>query len=188
MFYKNKNKDLKKQNKKKKYLDKLFIRIFLSSLLILLSVLLFRNNKIKENFNKNFNFYNLTYLINSTFGNFIDIKDQTVYSSNIYDEVYYDGKINTVYNNSFNGVNSLTTGVITKIERKNNGLFNIIVLGSDNYEYIYLDLKDFNLNLYSYVNIETILGSANEENGKYKFRLIIRKDGVNYNFYEKCQD
>lgn len=185
-----KNKEVEKQNKKKKkLLDKLFLRIFLSSLIILLSVLLFKNTNFKEKLNKNFNFLSLTTLINSTLGNFIEIDDKAVYSSSIYDEIYFDGRINKIINNNFNGVYSLTSGVITKIERnKDTGTYNVTVLGSDDYEYIYLGLKEFDLYLYAYVTHETVLGIAEEENDKFKFSLIIRKDGVNFNFYEKCED
>jgi len=189
MCFHKKDKKVLENKQKSKYIDKLFVRIFLSSILILISVLFNNKINIKEEINKNYNFLNLTRIINNTFGNFIEIKDQTVYNANVFDNVEFDGKFNIITNNNFNGVKCLTTGVITKIIRnKKEGLYNITVLGSDNYEYTYYDIKDFHLSLYTYVNQETILGTMNEEEGNFRFRLSIYKDSKYYNFYELCED
>lgn len=185
-FHKN-NKQINNK-KKSKYLDKLFIRIFFSSILILITTLIGNKIDIKSKINKNFNFLSLSMILNSTFGNFINIEDQTVYNSNVFDSVEYNQNINIIQNNNFNGIYSLTSGIITKIiKNRKDGLYDITILSSDNFEYTYYGIKDFDLSLYHYVTQETIIGTAKEVNGIYQFNLSIYKDGKYYNFYELCE-
>lgn len=173
-------------NNKKKYF---YLRIYLSCFLLI--GLTFLNTKIdiKNKISNNINFLNFTSLINNNFGMILPLKEKLVFSSNVYDQVTFNGKINHVINLDSNYVHSLTTGIVVKIDKNhNNGTYDITILSNDNYEYTYYNLSDFNLFLYSYVDENTILGIANQENNAYTFDLSIKKKGVYYNFYELCED
>lgn len=187
---------LSEEVKKKKlnYIDKLFIRIFLSSLVVLLLISL---DFLKINFNyvykDNLNFLKFANLFNGNFGNFIssDI-DKNAYSLNTYDEVFYDkeNNINIVYNYGFDGIYNLENGIVTKIIRNSNGLYEVTIKGYDGYNYTYLDIESIDYHIYSYIGSNGIIGLApyDKNLNYFTFKLIIEKEGVFYDYYTNAQD
>lgn len=189
------NYSLDKTEKKKKisYIDKLFYRIFLSALLLLL-LSLYQTLKIKKNklladvFTTEINFLEVSNRINKLFN--IDIfnkGDKTVYSVSKYDEVKYIDQINYVTNYSYSGVESLTDGLVVKIE-KENGCYNVYIRTVDNYFYIYKSLESIDVNIYQFIKSDEIIGKAPYIGEIYKFELIIEKDSVYYSYFEQAND
>lgn len=195
LIKRNKNKTEQLKKKKLNYIDKLFIRIFLSSILILSLVTIDRlkNNHISLLFNDNINFLKIAKIFNGDFGNFVNSKfDEHVYSVNIYDEVLYDKKteLNLVYNYSFDGVYNLENGIVTKIKRKDNGYYDITIKGYDGFNYTYCDLESIDFHIYNYVSNEAIIGVApyDEKTKCYVFKVIIEKEGVKYDYYQNAEN
>ena len=85
----------------------------------LLIGLTFLNTKIdiKNKISNNINFLNFISLINNNFGMILPLKEKLVFSSNVYDQVTFNGKINHVINLDSNYVHSLTTGIVVKIDK-----------------------------------------------------------------------
>lgn len=177
------------------FVSRLFFRIFLSSLILLTFVITDKITiqKTGKGFftnviSKNWNFLKMTKTFNSLFGNFLPVNDEEVYSSNVYDKVIYQDGINYVTNNSFSGVTNLTSGVITKIKKEKNKTYTVTIQGSDDYLYTYSGLTSIDYRIYNYVNASDILGLASLNNGTYHFEVMIEKEGVKYDFYEKSED
>lgn len=184
--------DVKK--KKLSYIDKLFIRIFLSSLVVLILISLdYLKINITSLYKDNLNFLKLANVFNGNFGNFIssDI-DKNVYSINTYDEVLYDkeNNVNIVYNYGFDGIYNLENGIVTKIIRNNKGLYEVTIKGYDGYNYTYIDIENIDYHIYSYIGSNDIIGlSKYDSNLNYfTFKLKIEKGGVYYDYYANAQD
>ncbi len=176
------------KKRKLNYIDKLFLRIFLSSLLIL-TLILFDYSKI---FKDNLNFLKIAKIFNGNFGNFMTLKiEEHAYASTTYDEVFYDPitKVNTVYNYGFDGITNLENGIVTKIYHKQNGYYDITIKGYDGYNYTYYDLESIDFRIYSFVSNEAIIGAASydEKMKCYSFKLTIEKEGVYYDYYQNAQ-
>lgn len=193
-YLKNTYSNNKKEKKKKlKYIDKLFIRIFFSSICLLLITLITNispNNKDKINsfLNHNINFLNISKSINNLFNNNIfNYGEVFVYSQTFYEEVNYDNEINYISSATFAGVEALVDGVVIKIE-KNGNCFNIVILASDGIYYEYINLESIDVNIYSYINQGEVIGKAKYINNKYTFCLKIKKDNKYISYYENCED
>lgn len=190
------NPEVRKQ--KYSFIDKLFIRIFLSSILLLTvfgidKIYLKKDQKplLETSLTTNLNFLKMAELFNGLFGTFIPIdNDITVYQSQVYDRVEYDSNFNTVYNYTFEGVNVLTSGVVTKISKNADKTYNVTIKGSDDFDYIYYNLESIDYSIYNYVQANDILGKAryNESSNSYTFGLQIYHEGVYYDFYEQAED
>lgn len=171
-------------------IDKLFYRIFISSLLLLSLVLL---NKYKINYNiiessDNINFLSIAQDIDSLFNtNIFNHGEMVVYSRESYDHVEYENGINYVVNDTFSGVNSLTDGVVIKITNKNNK-YNVMIQSSDNFLYSYEGLEGIDVFMYQYVTSNQTLGKAILTKDKYRFLLKISYEGNFYNYYENAED
>ncbi|MCI5787963.1 MAG: hypothetical protein MR002_01190 [Acholeplasmatales bacterium] len=186
------NATIEEKNKvRSNYVTKLFLRIFLSSLLLLLLILgnnyAVKNDKIsfgKKTIEKNTNFIKIANIFNSIFGNFIPIdggNDVLVDATTLYGSINYVEGINYIDNNSFEGVYNFEAGIIIKKTKDKDGLYTITVLSQDNICYTYIGLTTCNFNLYSYVSKKTIIGNGlQDQNGNYQFKLIIEKEGVKY--------
>ena len=184
----------KKEKKKRlKYIDKLFIRIFFSSICLLLMTLASvispnYHDKIQHVFNYNINFLQISKSINTIFGNnFFNSGDAYVYSQTFYEEVEYNNQVNYISNATFAGVESLVDGVVIKIEKINQS-YNVIIQASDGIIYEYLDLESIDVNIYTYVTQGELIGKAKYLNNKYSFALKIKKDNKYISYYENCQD
>lgn len=178
------------------YVSKLFFRIFLSSLLLLMLIMVdrvtYKKNKttiIDTNIRRNWNFLKMTNVFNTLFGEFFKIDNSIdVYHANVYDNVKYENNVNYITNNSFSGVTNLTSGIITKIKKEKDGTYTITIQGSDDFVYTYGKLSSVDYHIYTYVDASDIIGLANYDNSKYHFTLTIEKEGVYYDFYENAQD
>ncbi len=182
--------DVVKKNKKLRYIDRLFKRIFLSSILLLLLVLSDKYVNIKSIINHNFNFLKLAnVLIGKT--DLVDFKDLDVlvYKKETYDLVTFDGKYNKVENIGTDGVVSLTSGVVIKTEKENN-YYNLYIQGVDGLVYGYLHLESIDFHIYDYVSSNTIIGKASydSESTSFKFMLTINDNGTYYDYYQKAED
>lgn len=193
-YLKNTYSNNKKEKKKKlKYIDKLFIRIFFSSICLLLITLItnispINKDKIDSFLNHNINFLNISKSINNLFNNNIfNSGDTFVYSQTFYEEVNYDNEINYISSATFAGVEALVDGVVIKIE-KNGNCFNIVILASDGIYYEYINLESIDVNIYSYINQGEVIGKAKYINNKYTFCLKIKKDNKYISYYENCED
>ena len=138
--------DKKEKKKKIKYIDKLFIRIFFSSLLLLIVTYFtsFDNkfkNKITNAFDEHINFLQLTNKVDSLFLNKLFNKgDITVYSKAFYEQVEYKNGVNYVSNSSTSAVESLVDGVVIKIEKANN-LYSVYIQSIDDVIYEFRNLE-----------------------------------------------
>lgn len=180
-----------KKAKKKhiKYINKLFTRIFFSSLILLLLTYFttFETN-INKYLNKNLNFLAISSNLNSLFkSDFFNSGEVTVYSQAFYEEVRYENEVNYISNSSFAGIESLVDGVVIKIE-KNNNLYNIYIQSSDDMIYKFIDLESIDVHLYSYVTQKEVIGKAVYKNNKYEFKLQIIKDSKYLNYYDNCEN
>ena len=191
----NKKRSRNNTKKIKKFIDKLFYQIFLSTLLLLFLVLCSNNDAIKKvinnSMNKQISFTKIAYNLTNLFPSFIEpIGEVTVYNSIIYDNVTFDKGTNKVINYSFNGVINLCDSVVMKIYKNENGLYEVHTVNKDGYTYIYKNLESVDVNIYSYLKNETIIGSSSyvSLNNYYKFELVIEKDNMRYNFYEMAED
>lgn len=190
-----KEKEVKKQEIKKKklnYIDKLFIRIFLSSL-ILLTLISIEKTKFSFLYKDNFNFLKLVKIFNGNFGSFISSNiDDTVYNMNTYDEVFYDNNtgLNTVYNYSFDGVYNLENGIVTKIVKNSSNLYDITIKGYDGYNYTYYNLETIDYHIYNYVGNNDIIGLSkyDDTSSCFSFLLKIEKEGVSYDYYKNAKN
>ncbi len=182
--------DEAKRHIRQNYVTKLFFRIFLSSLILLMCVIydsvLAKNNKtIKEYLiNTNINFSKPTLFLNSMLGNYLNIdEEQEVSGVKDFSLIDYKNNTNLMIGTTFNGVKVICGGIVTKIVNIDNNLY-VTVLGSDGYTYIYGGLESTDFELYSYVDTNEILGLANNVNNNYSFNLQIYKDGEYYNYQE----
>lgn len=168
-----------KKNKETTYFDKLYIRIFLSSLLLLVFIgckNLFNFNII-NNLNNNMNIFPLLNL----FTNMDDfqINDLPVDLITNYENIEYSNGINYITNESFNGVASASTGIVVKIIKQNN-LYEVTIKSEDGLEYTYRGLSSIDVSLYSYVLVNNPIGTAYFNNQMYNFSLEIKDDNTVY--------
>lgn len=180
---------LKEKKKHLKFIDKVFIRIFFSSIiLLLLTYFNSFNNNIKIIITENINFLSVSQTIDNLFNtNFFNKGELTVYSQAFYEEVKFENEVNYISNSSFAGVESLVDGVVIKIEKINN-LYNIYIQSSDNLIYKYCNLENIDVHIYSYVTQKEVIGKAILIDDKYKFELIILKDNKQISYYENSQN
>ena len=181
-----------KQNKLEyTFFDKLFLKIFLSSFL-LLSISIIEKTKLDNYINKELHSsFNLIYIIDLFNHKIINIdsdKLEEVYSSSFYEYVIYENNVNRVFNGS-NEVKNLISGYVIKIE-KDKELYNVVIKSIDGLEYKYCNLESINVRMYEYVEHNKILGSScyNEIKLKYEFLLVISDYNKYYNYYEKSED
>ncbi len=181
--------------KKLKSIDKLFTRIFLSSLLLFGLVLAQRFNLrgMNQIMNRNINFMKIGHIFSGSLGFVLpNDSDITVFSKNSYDYVKYDEekKINKVYLFATDGIKPLTSGIVTKINKSKDGKFNVYITDSQGITYGYLNMINFDYHIYSFVTPEMIIGLAqyDENENFFTFDLTIEEKGEYYNFYEKTSD
>lgn len=180
---------LKEKKKHLKFIDKVFIRIFFSSIiLLLLTYFNTFNNDINVKISENINFLSISKTIDNLFNtNLFNKGELTVYSQAFYEEVKFENEVNYISNSSFAGVESLVDGIVIKIEKRNE-LYNIYIQSSDNLIYKYCNLESIDVHIYSYVNQKDVIGKAVFDDEKYKFELIILKDNKPLSYYENSQN
>ena len=180
-YYKSQNKKVKKTKSNKKYLDNLFIRFFLSSL-ILLSVVLI-NNSFGYKFDfltKQMNFTKIGIDILSVF-NEKKSNEQLLTTSNDYEIQEYDGIKNIFRSEVTNSVKCLKAGIVTNIKKTNN-LYTITIQTYDNYFFEYINLSSIDCYLYQYIEIDKIIGSSSEVNNRFEYYLKLYNNEGNYEY------
>ncbi len=165
-----KKKLIKKNNKQKSYFDKLYIRIFLSSLLLL--ILLGGENifnlHISSIINQNINILPIVNLFTSIY----DINDIEVSLEKHYEEIIFKHPDNIIKSSSFNGVLAIEEGIVTKITKENN-LYSVTVLSEKGINYTYRDITNIDITIYSYIKKGTIIGGSKMVDGIYTFAVSI---------------
>lgn len=197
--YKKKLKENSNSNNLKKiknnYINKLFIRIFLSSVLLLFFVLadhisLKRNKKpfSKYTLESNINYLNVINLCNSVFGNIININQEeiNVNSNIIYSNIDYKNNINIISDYTKQNIVNIKEGIVIKKYKNEDGTTSITILTNDNYYITYNNLSNTDLTIYSYVSKGTIIGTSTLIESNYVVYLTIEKEGEYYE-YEKFE-
>ena len=82
---------------------------------------------------------------------------------------------------SITPIKALESGVVVFIGEKDNLGKTIIIQGTDEYDIWYSNVSDFNLNMYDYIEKDSIIGNSNE------VIITISKNG-NFIDYEKYQN
>ena len=182
-------------NVDKTFFDKLFYRIFLSSLVLLTYVGMERIfNYFTVDFNlstylmENINFIKVIKKFNNTIYKFIDddlLID--VYSVDFYSNVSYYNGVNQVKLENSNSVNNLVSGYVVKIE-KNDDLYSVTIKGIDGLEYQFIGLTSIDIIMYQYLEAGQIIGVANFDKvyGIYFFDLIIKDKEEVFSYFEKA--
>ena len=170
----------------KKYGKSILIRAVISVSLLLFAIIVINiypiNNILLTNFNKQINIINPIIDIKNIISNNKNNIDKPVNVDNIYDSITYDGKINHITNYDFNGVKTINEGLIIRIDKKENNLFDVFVQNENSYIYVYRNLESVDFNIYTYLNSQTILGAATYDitSNTYKFDIEIIKEQVRY--------
>lgn len=169
----------RKNNDQKTYFDKLYIRIFLSSILLLFLIgsKNILNVSLSNHLNNNINVIPFLNFFTKMYE--FDHKDLEVDLAVNYEKIDYYNGINYITNESFNGVSSAATGIVVKIN-KINDLYYVTIKSEDNLEYTYGGLSSLETSLYSYVIVNDIIGSAQLINNQYKFTIEISKNDTAY--------
>lgn len=175
---------LKKQQKT--FFDKLYIRIFLSSILLLLLLLtknIFKINEV-DRINNHMNIFPLIQLFTNVYD--FNNKDLQVDLSTNYEYINYKNGINYITNESFNGVNSASTGIVVKITKHKN-IYSVTIKDENEFEYIYDGLNNLDVSLYSYVLVNDVIGSVESIDSCFRYTITINKNDKTYsllNIYE----
>lgn len=188
---KHRNNNKNNENKKIKYLKNLITRILLSIILIIsISIFIKYNDENillveKYFFEDNIKFTKINNLYEEYMGKIIpDVNNNTelVFSSEEIKskeyEKYKDGfKINLSKNqiiSSFNG------GIVVFIGEKENYDNTIIIQGNDGIDYWYGGITNIAINLYDYIEKDTLIGETKND---YLY-LVFQKDGKYLNYEE----
>lgn len=179
-YYKNKKKSkIVNEKLKKTYFDSLFIRFFLSSILLLIMVLLntLFGTDIKSIINKNLN---ITKIGENIFSIFIEKPtDSFVSSTSQYEEILFDENSNIIKSISYNGVNNFQSGTVIKIEMQNNKYI-VTIQTSNDYLYVYKNLESIDCQLYEYLETNESIGTSSYQNNQFLFVVDIIKDNKYY--------
>lgn len=175
---------LKKQQKT--FFDKLYIRIFLSSILLLFLLLtknIFKINEVNI-INNHMNIFPLIQLFTNVYD--FNNKDLQVDLSTNYEYINYKNGINYITNESFNGVNAASTGIVVKISKHKN-IYSVTIKDENEFEYIYDGLNNLDVSLYSYVLVNDVIGSVESIDSCFRYTITINKNDKTYsllNIYE----
>ena len=180
-YYKSKNKKMNKNKHSKNYFDSLFIRIFLSSLIVLIVVLFTNLTSIRFDFlTKPLNLTKIGVNLISFFDD-EKLKETILSTSTDYEEFTFDGKNNIFHSRSTNFVKCLKAGTVIKINKKES-LYTITIQTYDGMIYEYLGLLSIDCYLYEYIDIDQIIGTPQIINNVSTFNLIISKDNKYYEY------
>lgn len=176
-----KNMKINKHNKS--YFDNFCIRLFISSILLLLLVIMTNNIKLNVSYylNQNFNFTKIGYNLLS---NFIDYNnEQSVSKIDVIEQYQYKNNQNIICNASYNGVNCLSEGTIIDIKKVNNK-YTIKIQTIDDFLWTYKDLETIDCYLYEYINLNDQLGTSAIQNNAFTYLISIYKNNKYYSLEE----
>jgi len=167
-----------------KYFRNLISRVLISIILVLsLSILIKLDTKYislidKYFFTDNLEFTKINNWYNSLFGNVlpqIDTEETLVFSSNDLKTYQYSDYLDGVkIHLSKNSPVSILMGGIVVFNQEYEGFGStIIVQGNDGINYYYTNLTNITVNLYDYLDKDTLIGVTNED---YLY-LILEKNG-----------
>lgn len=176
----------------KKNIKNVLNRILVTLIFILLLLIINKSNpnfvkKIKNSlYNKSINFIKINKLSKKIIGK------EVFYYQNNSDSlkvINSDIELNTVHK-YFDGesfkvskdlpIGTIESGIVVFIGNKDNYHNTVIVQGTDGYNIWYGNLKDINTSLYSYVEKNSLIGSADGE----EIYLLIEKDNKLYTYEE----
>ena len=187
----NKNlKEDKRRHIKQNFVTKLFFRIFLSSVILLLACVIDakiskKNNALKEyTLNTNINLSKPTLFLNSILGNYLNIdKDLNVSTNNDFEELSYENNKIMMVGESVNAVKAISGGIVIKKITEDN-LYIILIQDASGYLFEYSNLIDCNVDLYTYITTDEIIGVAKYSDNQYSYLLTINKEGEYYSYQE----
>lgn len=171
----------KNESSRRTYFDRLFARIFLSSILLLL--LLIGANYLNFDARSKLNDHGNLAKVSSYFlGLFNPELVETVASTSIYDTINYVDGVNKISNqeSNFQGVQVFSSGTVVKISKVDER-YSVTIKGIDGYEYTYRNLESIDCLMYQYVASEKIIGSTSQN---CQFELVISYDKSVYSIYE----
>jgi murein DD-endopeptidase MepM/ murein hydrolase activator NlpD len=187
------NKRFKGYSKSKnKIISNIFTKILISIILILLVCIYIKvDNKGTANikkylFNDSLKFTKINNLFNDKIGKIIpEVKNNDtnmVFNSNELKNKnyskYYDGiKLNIDKNNP---ISALYGGLVVFIGNKDNYNNTIIIQGNNGIDYWYGNITNTNVNLYDYIEKDTIIGESSDN---YIY-IVLEKDGKYLNYDE----
>ena len=178
-------------NKKIKYLKALVTRILLS-IIILISTCIFlkmddKNILLVEKylFSDNLEFTKINNLYKSYVGEIIPaVKENTelVFSSNEIKTSEYEEYLNGVKIkvNKNTPISTLNGGIVVFVGEKDEYGNTLIIQGNDGIDYWYGNLTNIQVNLYDYLEKDTLIGESIDE----FLYLVLQKDGKYLNYEE----
>ncbi len=158
-----------------KFIGKIFcLTLFLLIIVILDNFKILNMDAISIKLNHNINFIQIAKMVDGKL-NVINWGDDVVkvFSDDVktYEQngiIYYTSYNSNVYN--------LELGSVVKILKKNN-LYEVTILSKSNILYTYINLKEINVNMYTIVKCNDLIGLSSCINGEYTYGVqIINED------------
>jgi stage IV sporulation protein FA len=187
----NKTSHKKHNNKCYKYIRHLITRVLISIIIFIsIGIIIKIDIRNKDYINKyiyndSIKFTKINNWYQNKFGKLIPkntintelvFKNDNIYKNNY--EKYYDGiKINDLKDNP---VSILYGGIVVYIGNKDNYNNTVIIQGNDGIDYLYGNIENINVNLYDYLDKDTIIGNAKDD---YIY-LVLEKEGKYLNYEE----
>lgn len=181
----------KETDKKVLYLRTLISRVLLSIILVLVVVILIKirpeyQSVIEEKlFTDSLEFTKINNLFNDSLGSVVPVVKPTeslVFSASEIKKYQYekDGDHVKIKVDKTSPISALNGGIVVFKGEKDGLGSTIIVQGNDGIDIWYSNIENSNVNLYDYINKDTILGSSLDE---YIY-LSLYKDGKAYSYEE----
>ena len=158
-----------------KFIGKIFcLTLFLLIIVILDNFKILNMDAISIKLNHNINFIQIAKMVDGKL-NVINWGDDVVkvFSDDV--KTYEQNDI--IYYTSYNpNVYNLELGSVVKILKKNN-LYEVTILSKSNILYTYINLKEINVNMYTIVKCNDLIGLSSCINGEYTYGVqIINED------------
>lgn len=158
-----------------KFIGKIFcLTLFLLIIVILDNFKILNMDAISIKLNHNINFIQIAKMVDGKL-NVINWGDDVVkvFSGDV--KTYEQNGI--IYYTSYNpNVYNLELGSVIKILKKNN-LYEVTILSKSNILYTYINLKEINVNMYTIVKCNDLIGLSSCINGEYTYGVqIINED------------